>query len=310
MIIVKDRKLLFPAGEDRIGTTYDNQVEGRIFRLNRFSTGGEDLSELNYYIDLKYGNDAYDTAALGKEIQEESVLLRWEILSPMLQVPGTALINLRGYNAKGTVKYASFQAPVYIEDAINTPGNYSGSLTEFEQLEQNIVEQQEKLKQDFQNETEKLEDAVDKKIAEVDQNQEEWEAGERERQQNEEKREEADRKRDQKVDGFLESYEEALETAKKQAGASGKSAELSRSWAEGKTGAREGEDTNNSKYFSEQSKIQADRSRTEADRATQYSKIQAPGFYVDLESMSLYMKAGVGIDFAVFDDNVLYWKVI
>lgn len=310
MIIVKDRKLLFPAGEDRIGTTYDNQVEGRLFRLNRFSTGGEDLSELNYYIDLKYKNDAYDTAVLEKEIQEESVLLRWEIFSSMLQVPGTALINLRGYNAKGAVKYASFQAPVYIEGVINTPGNYSGALTEFEQLEQNIVEQQEKLKQDFQDETEKLEKAVDKKIAEVDQDQREWEAGERERQQNEKKREEADRKRDQKIDGFLESYEGALETAKQQAADSEKSAKLSRSWAEGKTGAREGEDTNNSKYFSEQSKIQAERSRTEADRAAQYAKIQAPGFYIDLDSMNLYMKTGVGVDFDVFDDNVLCWKII
>ena len=54
---------------------------------------------------------------------------------------------------------------------------------------------------------------------------------------------------------------------------------------------------------------QANRAQTEADRAAQYSSIVAPGFYVDLDSMSLYMKTGVGVDFIVADGNKLCWKI-
>ena len=54
---------------------------------------------------------------------------------------------------------------------------------------------------------------------------------------------------------------------------------------------------------------QANRAQTEADRAAQYSSIVAPGFYVDLETMSLYMKTGVGVDFIVADGNKLCWKI-
>lgn len=57
------------------------------------------------------------------------------------------------------------------------------------------------------------------------------------------------------------------------------------------------------------SKTEADRATTEADRAAQYSGIVAPGFYVDIETMTLYQKAGVGVDFIVAEDNVLCWKI-
>lgn len=54
---------------------------------------------------------------------------------------------------------------------------------------------------------------------------------------------------------------------------------------------------------------QANRAKAEADRASQYADIVAPGFYVDPETMSLYMKAGVGVDFIVADGNLLCWKI-
>ena len=53
---------------------------------------------------------------------------------------------------------------------------------------------------------------------------------------------------------------------------------------------------------------EADRAKSEADKAAQYADIVAPGFYVDLNTMTLYMKAGVGVDFVVAD-NVLCWKI-
>lgn len=87
------------------------------------------------------------------------------------------------------------------------------------------------------------------------------------------------------------------------------------SWATGGTGTRQDEDQDNSKYYSQQSHDQADRSETqanrsetEADRAARYASIVAPGFYVDPETMALYIKAGVGVDFIV-SENDLCWKV-
>lgn len=84
---------------------------------------------------------------------------------------------------------------------------------------------------------------------------------------------------------------------------------LSESHNHGGTGFRSGEDTDNSKYWSERSKEEADRAKSEADKAEQYANITAPGFYLDLDSMELYIKDGVGVDFVLDDDDVLYWAV-
>lgn len=102
------------------------------------------------------------------------------------------------------------------------------------------------------------------------------------------------------------TQKELAETAK--AGADS-AATLAESWAVGGTGSREGENGNNSKFYAGKSKEDADRSSTEADRAAKYAQIVAPGFYIDVATMTLYQKAGVGVSFVVADDNVLYWKV-
>lgn len=65
----------------------------------------------------------------------------------------------------------------------------------------------------------------------------------------------------------------------------------------------------NSAASASASLTEANRAQVEADRAAQYSGIVAPGFYVDLETMSLYMKTGVGVDFIVADGNKLCWKI-
>lgn len=102
------------------------------------------------------------------------------------------------------------------------------------------------------------------------------------------------------------TQKELAETAK--AGADS-AATLAESWAVGGTGSREGENGNNSKFYAGKSKEDADRSSTEADRAAKYAQIVAPGFYIDVATMTLYQKAGVGVSFVVADDNVLCWKV-
>lgn len=89
------------------------------------------------------------------------------------------------------------------------------------------------------------------------------------------------------------------------ASASEKAAE---SWAVGGTSTRTGENTDNSKYYSLQSQNSADRAAAEAANAAKYSEVIAPGFYLDPETMTLYMKSGKAVDFKVVDDNVLCWK--
>lgn len=53
---------------------------------------------------------------------------------------------------------------------------------------------------------------------------------------------------------------------------------------------------------------EADRAKMEADKAAAYSNIVAPDFYLDLETMELYKKGGVGVDFYL-EDAQLYWKI-
>lgn len=86
-------------------------------------------------------------------------------------------------------------------------------------------------------------------------------------------------------------------------------ATLAESWAVGGTGSRPGEDGNNSQFWAEKSKDDATRASQEADRAARYAGIVAPGFLVDPETMVLYMKVGVGVDFIVTDDAELCWKI-
>ena len=136
MIIVKNRELLIPNNERYIGTTYDTETENRIFQVPRCSQRGVDLAALTFRLDIQYANNSYDTVILDKEVDDEFVLLIWRITSATLQVPGTMYIGLRAIDGEATVKWSSFSAAMYVERHLNTPGNYGGSLTEIEQMEQ------------------------------------------------------------------------------------------------------------------------------------------------------------------------------
>lgn len=106
----------------------------------------------------------------------------------------------------------------------------------------------------------------------------------------------------------LNYADDILDDATKQATNSAGSATAAKSWAVGGTGSREGENTNNSEYYSNQAQTSANNAKNEADRAAQYSQIVAPGFYFDPETSTLYIKAGIGVDFVV-SDATIYWKV-
>lgn len=140
MIIVKGRELLVPGNERYLGTTYDNISENRVFLIPRFSQNGTDLSALNFRLDFLYANGShqYDTITLVKTVNDEYITLTWPIREEILQVPGTVIVQIRAIDTENTVKWSTFQAAFYVERHLNTPGNYSGSLTEIEQMEQDF----------------------------------------------------------------------------------------------------------------------------------------------------------------------------
>lgn len=113
----------------------------------------------------------------------------------------------------------------------------------------------------------------------------------------------------QYADDKLAATEQERQAAQTARTGSEAAATLAESWAVGGTGSRPGEDGSNSQFWAEKSQESAGQASREADRAAQYASIVAPGFLVDLDSMELYMKAGVGVDFIVTDDAELCWKI-
>lgn len=136
MIIVRNRELLIPKNEQYIGTTYDTNADNRQFQIDRVTPGGVDLANLIFTLDIEYHTGDKNSVLLDKEVSDGTVILTWPITESQLQITGTAFIDLRAVNnIGGLVKWASFRAPVYIEDTIYTPGSYTGDLTELEQME-------------------------------------------------------------------------------------------------------------------------------------------------------------------------------
>lgn len=135
MITVKGRTLIIPASERQIGTDYDNNAEVRTFCMNRVTPGGIDISHLLFHLDLEYAGEQKDSCDLEKQIGEDIIILTWQIPDSCVGNPGTVWVNLRGTDDFGTVKWASNKGPFYVTSTVNTPGTYSGALTELEQLE-------------------------------------------------------------------------------------------------------------------------------------------------------------------------------
>ena len=113
----------------------------------------------------------------------------------------------------------------------------------------------------------------------------------------------------QYADDKLAATEQERQAAQTARIGSEAAATLAESWAVGGTGSRPGEDGNSSQFWAEKSQESAGQASREADRAAKYASIVAPGFLVDLDSMELYMKAGVGVYFIVTDDAELCWKI-
>lgn len=311
MIVVRNRELLIPREEFNLGTNFDLDTETREFRINKVTQGGIDISNLNFRLDLKYANGDTDTAYLDKvypdtdepidETETEENTKRILIIPPfptrkppkqkdndyitlvltvtknMLQVPGTVLIQLRGYTADGLMKWTSYQGAFYVESAINTPTTYTGDLTELEQLEIKI-------------------DKVLDTEAERVKAEESREAAEEVREEQEAKRAEtfteAEAKREQTFTDAIDDFNRDRQELKDYAN-------TSKSYAVGSTGTRSGENYDNAKYYCEQSKISADDSLNSLTECQKLVKAITPVFTIDFDDGELHYNDDCSYSFTV-----------
>lgn len=238
MIVIKGRQMVIPKEERYIGTTYDNNSEHRVFQIDRAGVYGTDLSACHFRLDLEYENGEPDTSLVDKEVGDDYIILTWKIPDNVLQIPGTVFISIRAFDDQGTVKWATFKAAFYVEDTVNTPGNYTGSLTELEQLEARLSSAENLAK--------------------------EMTAAETKRQVNEEERIQNEIDRAQAFKDLQDEQDQALKDLKVDL----QDARLAESWAVGGTGLREGEDEDNSKYYCDKAKENA---YVAADMATSWA---------------------------------------
>ena len=199
MITVKGRDLIIPVNERQIGTTYDNNAETRRIRMER-APGGIDLAHLTYRLDLEYIKDIKDTCNLEKELQDDGIILVWTVPASCVAEAGTVWISVRGLDANGSIKWASNKGALYVYDTVNTPGTYSGSLTELEQLEANITGKMERI-----------------------------ESGEEEREANEKIREQQEKSRQEASAEAVSAVESAVQNAQTAAGKAESAADDTRS---------------------------------------------------------------------------------
>lgn len=254
MIVIRNREMLIPREEYNLGTNYDNNTEIRVFHIPKITSGGVDLSNLTFTLDLQYNNGAKDSAALIKEILDECVNLQWNINKNMLQVPGTVYAQIRATDAAGATKWTSFKGAYFVEDAINTPASYTGKLTELEQLEASIsavlTSEASRVKAE-----EKREEAEGKRQSTFDTNEANRQSG-----------------YDSAIADFNRDRQELKDFAKE-----------SQSWAIGGTGSRPGEDTDNSKYYSEQAKYDQEKAYEYMQTAAEYVGLSLPHFEVHFD---------------------------
>lgn len=140
MIVVKNREMLIPKAEYNIGTNTDSSSENRIFQIDRVSSSGVDLANLTYRIDLQYSADRpitgsnKDTVVPSVEITDNYILLTWNITQSQLEVAGSVLAQISAFDESNMVRWSSFIGAFFVEDAINTPGTYTGDLSAVNQF--------------------------------------------------------------------------------------------------------------------------------------------------------------------------------
>lgn len=221
MILVKNKELLFSNREQYLGTTADNHSAVRTFQIPRICIDGVDIADLSFRINVKRTDEEPDSCYLEKEVRDEEILLTWDIDGSVLVEPGTMFINLRAHDDDGSLKWASYQAPVYVEGTTEQPELPSGQLTELEELERTF---DKKVQGIIGSEAERVQAEAERAAAELE-------------------RQAAEQSREEKTEKVIGTFNAAISEAEK-------NAQLAKSYAVGDSGIRAGENTDNAEYYS------------------------------------------------------------
>lgn len=234
MILIKHKEMLFANREQYIAAVGDANSACRTFSLQRITVDGVDLADLSFRLNAELPDGTPDTSYLEKEIRDDELLLTWTISKTMTAQPGTCFINLRAHDDNGTVKWASFKAPVYVEGITMEPG--AGTLSEIEQLERQI----------------------DQKLNGVDAAEQERAKTEQARERAESERAAADEERTRKTNEVIATFDENIRRTEEYA-------TKSQSYAVGGTGSREGENSDNAKEYCRLTSIEKGKAEAAAE---------------------------------------------
>lgn len=142
--------MLIPTEERAVSVLGDEYSSRRVFAINRFQPDMQDLSALTFRLDFRYSPTEKNTTILTKTVEDDRVLLVWDIISNDLPYTGTIFIQVRGTDDQGTVKWRSFETAVYCEQGISSQEGFTGSLSEIERLENSVskvIDSEEKRKE-------------------------------------------------------------------------------------------------------------------------------------------------------------------
>ena len=168
MIIVRNRVLVIPVNERNIGTGFDINSDIRQIQISRYQTGGVDLSELDFYIDVTLPDKNKDTAMLKKEVQTEYIVLTWEISQRQVSKVGTVFVTVKAMNREATVRWATNRAAFYVGEIDSPPSAEGNALTVLQQAIQNFVNIKNKVESLVEKIPQKVEDELQRAIAKLD----------------------------------------------------------------------------------------------------------------------------------------------
>lgn len=140
MIIVKNKKMIVPVNERFLATTYDSNSGIREFWIDRYTQSETDLSGLTPKLDIMYENGTYDVADLDMTVEEDHIILTLIVTASISSHHGTMFAQIRMTDSGGTVKWASYVAAFYIENAIGAVDHVTYDLSELERMEAKVNE--------------------------------------------------------------------------------------------------------------------------------------------------------------------------
>nr|DAQ14657.1 MAG TPA: hypothetical protein [Caudoviricetes sp.] len=129
--------MLFP-NEEQTFIAGDTRTVSRTFMMKRYEADRIDLSPLTFRLDVEYKSGKKDTLLLIKTVQEESIALFLEVDAGIFRENGTVFIAVRGNDADGVLNWTTAKAPVFVEGAIDTDGDWKGELSELKQMEASV----------------------------------------------------------------------------------------------------------------------------------------------------------------------------